>query len=337
MKKIISLILVMLIGFSFAVPVFAADSADTAEKEGCSFVEFFENIFAEISSFFKGIKYYFQVKSEKVPNTMNQNAIHMLESVDDTIGDSFIITTSDGKVIAIDGGFKNETDYFIQYLKAVTGQKKPVIDAWFLTHPHTDHVEVFYEIAENRSDKVSFNEVILNFAPYEYYADIDSTEGAEMVAEFNRISKAFPEKIHIPEDGDAFSIGEAKITMLYTFDPAFPNVNDSSLIFRMELGDKSVLFTGDAAVDSGNKVLNNPEFRALIDCDICKMSHHGQDGVSEDFYKAADPDICLWPTPTWVYNNTNGNLKTLEVREWIEEIGVEQNYKSFEGSQVIYL
>ena len=34
-----------------------------------------------------------------------QNAIHMLKSVTNTIGDSFIITTSDGKVIVIrDGG-----------------------------------------------------------------------------------------------------------------------------------------------------------------------------------------------------------------------------------------
>ena len=49
-------------------------------------------------------------RKEKVKNTMNQNAIHMLKSVTDTIGDSFIITTEDGKVIVIDGGHNTETD-----------------------------------------------------------------------------------------------------------------------------------------------------------------------------------------------------------------------------------
>jgi hypothetical protein len=60
-------------------------------------------------------------------------------------------------------------------------------------------------------------------------------------------------------------------------------------------------------------------------------------GTSKEFYEAVSSEICLWPTPTWVWDNRNGNLKTLEVRDWIDEIGVKENYKAFEGSQVIYL
>ena len=66
---------------------------------------------------------------------MRQNAIHILRSVTDTNGDSFIITTEDGKIIGINGGHKTETDYFEEYLKAVTGTGKPHIDAWFFV-PH---------------------------------------------------------------------------------------------------------------------------------------------------------------------------------------------------------
>ena len=344
MKKVISLIVAMTMLLICAVPVtaFAGQSAHmalavTEDAEDSAIVAFFKDLFSDIRSFFRGIGFYFEVKSEKVPETMNQNAIHMLKSVDDTIGDSFIITTEDGKVIVIDGGFKNETDYFVQYLKAVTGQRKPKIDAWFLSHPHTDHVEVFYEIAKNRADDVSFDKVLLKYAPYDYYASMDSEEGAQMVGEFDRISEAFPEKVQVLSDGDTFSIGAADITVLYTFDPEYTNVNDSSLIFRMELGGKSVLFTGDAAVSAGNKVLANPEYKALLKSDICKMSHHGQDGVSQEFYEAVAPEICLWPTPSWVWDNRNGNLQTLEVRAWIEELGVEKNYLAWEGSQVIYL
>ncbi len=28
----------------------------------------------------------------------------------------------------------------------------------------------------------------------------------------------------------------------------------------------------------------------------------------------------------WVYENTNGNLKTFETREWVRELGVKQEY-----------
>ena len=340
MKKIIAIMLVVLTAFACMLPAFAAatqESTAFAESEENKFVAFFKDLFAKIKSFFRQIKYFFEVKKEKVPNTMNQNAIHMLKSVEDTIGDSFIITTQDGKVIAVDGGHDFETDYFVQYLKAVTGQKVPKVDAWFLSHPHNDHVPVFYEVAENRSKQVTFDKVLLNYAPYDFYASIDSTEGPEMVGTFDRLSKDFPEKAQILHDGDIFNIGAAKITVLYTFDPAYTNVNESSLIFRMDLGGKSIMFTGDAGVNAGNKVLENPEYKAFLDCDICKMSHHGQDGVSKEFYEAVNPSACLWPTPTWVWDNRNGNLQTLEVRAWMEEIGVEKNYLAWEGSQVIYL
>lgn len=346
MKRFISIILVMVMMFACAVPAFAVQAepeqtaVSAAEEENGDnvFIAFFDKLFAKIRAFFGSVKYYFVVKKEGVPNTMNKNAIHMLKSVEDAIGDSFIITTEDGKVIAIDGGYKFETDYFIQYLRAVTGQIVPKIDVWFLTHPHTDHVQVFNEVAENRTNQVNFDKVILKYAPYDFYASINSTEGAEMVGEFDRISKAFPEKVQIINDGDVFNIGAAKITTLFTFDPAFTNVNDASLIFRMDLGGKSVLFTGDAGVSSGNKVLANPEYKELLDCDICKMSHHGQAGVSKEFYETVDPEICLWPTPSWVWNNSHESLVLLtpEVRAWIEEIGVEKNYLSWQGSQVIY-
>ena len=95
-------------------------------------------------------------------------------------------------------------------------------------------------------------------------------------------------------------------------------------------------FTGDAGVNAGNTALGDWESSGLIDCDICKMAHHGQDGADRNFYEAVSPEICLWPTPSWVWDNTNGNLKTLEVRAWMEELGVKENHVAWEGSCVIY-
>lgn len=97
------------------------------------------------------------------------------------------------------------------------------------------------------------------------------------------------------------------------------------------------MFTGDAQVNAGNKTLADWESSGLIDCDICKMAHHGQDGVDRNFYEAVSPEICLWPTPTWVWDNVNGNLQTLEVRGWIDELGVKENYVAKDGSHVLYL
>lgn len=340
-RPIISTLLVFVLLFALAVPALAAVSGQAAlavsADFGTRFKDFFTKLFDRIKARFAPIQYFFEVKKERVPNTMHKNAVHMLKSVQDTIGDSFIITTEDGKVIVVDGGFQFETDYFIQYLKAVTGQKKPRIDAWFLSHPHTDHVEVFNEVAEHRTKQVTFDKVLLHYVPAELYASRSQEEGMQMVSAFDRISKAFPQKVQMLNTGDVFQIGQAKITVLYTADTSLIDVNEHSVIFRMDLGGKSVMFTGDAQVGAGNKTVAQWADSGLLDCDICKMAHHGQDGVGRNFYEAVAPEICLWPTPSWVWDNVNGNLKTPEVRGWIDALGVKENYVAKDGSQVLYL
>ena len=265
---------------------------------------------------------------------MNQNAIHMLKSVTDTIGDSFIITTEDGKVIVIDGGRKTETDYFVEYLKAVTGKRRPHIDAWFLSHAHDDHCEVFLEVAEHRSRTVSFDKVYANFPEASFYAGVDDW-AFSILANYYRLLPSFADKAESLREGDVFQIGAAKFTIFYTFNPAWTNCNEGSTIMRMDLAGTSVMFTGDAETNAGNYVVEKYADSGLLRCDCCKMSHHGQSGVGKSFYEAVAPEVCLWPTPTWVYNNTNGNLKTFETRAWVEELGVRKAYKSFEGSAVI--
>ena len=283
------------------------------------------------TSFWNRQKYFFQVKKEKVTNSMNRNAIHMLKSVTDTIGDSFIITTEDGKVIVIDGGHKTETDYFLEYLKAVTGQDRPHIDAWFLSHAHDDHCEVFLEIVENRKDALTFDRVYANFPDASFYAGED--EWAEKIAgDYYRLMPLFEGKAAELHEGDVFSVGAAKFTVFYTFNPEWKNCNEGSTIMRMDLGGTSVMFNGDAGENAGNYVVEKYGESGLLHCDYCKMSHHGQDGVGENFYQAVAPQVCLWPTPTWVYENTGGNLSTFETRAWVEKLGVEKEYKAFEGS-----
>ena len=339
MKKFISVFLALVMIFGCAFPALAAQSRadDTSEAPAENgFAAFFQNFFAKIKAFFERLKIRYDVKKEGVPDTMNQNAIHMLRSVTDTIGDSFIITTADGKVIVIDGGHKTETDYFVEYLKAVTGSRKPHIDAWFLSHAHDDHAEVFLEVAENRSDTVSFDKVYANFPEASFYEGYDEW-GVTVISEFNRLRPSFDDKVAELSEGDVFNIGDARFTVFYVFNPEWKNVNEGSTVMRMDLGGTSVMFTGDAETNAENYILDKWLDSGLLDCDYCKMSHHGQSGVSKKFYEAVSPEVCMWPTPTWVWDNRGGNLKTFDTRKWVEELGIKKNYKSFEGSQVIRL
>ncbi len=56
-------------------------------------------------------------------------------------------------------------------------------------------------------------------------------------------------------------------------DPCPQDENDNSIVVRMEFGDWSMLFTGDAETDERQWLMaNHPE---LLDVDILKASHHG--------------------------------------------------------------
>lgn len=339
-RSILSLFLVVVLLFTLAAPAFAAVpaalSVSLSEKaENSRFVSFCRDILARIEQLWNRVKYNYIVYKEGVRNTMNQNAIHMLKSVTDTIGDSFIITTEDGKVIVIDGGHHTETPYFIEYLKQATGMAKPHIDAWFLSHPHDDHCEVFLDVVEHYGCEVSFDKVYANFPEDPSFYEGHDEWAVTIVSEYNRLLPLFKDKAAQLSEGDVFQIGAAKFTVFYTFNPAWTNCNEASAIMRMDLGGTSVMWNGDAGTNAGNYVVKTYGDTGLLDCDICKMAHHGQDGVDRNFYEAVSPEICLWPTPTWVYENTNGNLKTDETRAWVKELGVKKEYKSFEGSTVI--
>ena len=67
------------------------------------------------------------------------------------------------------------------------------------------------------------------------------------------------------------------------------------------------------------------------------MSHHGQDGADKQLYAIINPEVCLWPTPEWLWNNDNGGgynsgtWQTLETRKWMNEIGVPRHYVEKDG------
>ena len=273
-----------------------------------------------------------------------KNAIYLLQTQTRFQNQSDIITTCDGKVIAVDGGFKEDACYFISNLKQITGQEKPHIDAWFFTHAHDDHMTCFYEIVENHWDEIEVDKIYFNFPSSQFFGRVPRPDhGAEKTAErFYSLLPRFADKAVVVFGGDKYEIGEAKIDILYTPDyDIVANVgNNSSIVFRVELGGKVILMLGDAGVESGNKLLAKYKGTGMLKADVCQMAHHGQQGVTKEFYAEVAPEVCIWHAPKWLWNNDAGKgfnthvFKTVEVRQWMDEIGtVKKNIIDMDGTQ----
>ena len=85
-------------------------------------------------------------------NQLANVSFHMVEQVENLngAGSSYIIQLKNGHLIVIDGGVFGQTPYLFDYMKTlVEDGKKPVIDAWIVSHCHRDHIGVFQTIWED--------------------------------------------------------------------------------------------------------------------------------------------------------------------------------------------
>ncbi len=246
-----------------------------------------------------------------------------------TIGNSYVFQTDKGRVVVMDGGMKEETSFLRGFLAALGNE----VEAWIVSHPHNDHVGALTEILKEPKDlKIKkvyhsrFSDDLLKCEePYDKYAyDFYESLDASGIEVVNLTEPGLTDKI----DGLNFKVLGVTNEEIRT-NP----YNNSCMIIRVWDKKKSIVFLGDAGVECGDKVLNGP-YRKDLNCDYLQVSHHGQQGCSEEFYKTIKFKVCLWPTPLWVWNNdqgkgTNtGTLTTFETRRWMDEIGIKEHHVS---------
>lgn len=255
-----------------------------------------------------------------------------LSSQVNTIGNSYVIRTANDKIIVMDGGTNHEKDYLRGFIEALGGK----VDMWFLSHPHGDHIGAVTAILQslNRLEikqiyHSRFTEELIDCekgcaeATRKFYAMLDNLTDIEVI------------DCHC---GDIFELDGVKIKVLAEKNPemADKDYNNSSMVVKVWDKQKSIIFLGDLGPIGGQKLLKS-EYAEDLKCDYLQMAHHGQAGCDKEFYDKTEFRACLWPTPSWVYDNdqgggyNTGRLKTMEVREWMKEKGITEHYLSFEG------
>jgi beta-lactamase superfamily II metal-dependent hydrolase len=266
-------------------------------------------------------------------STGKSATLWMLPAMTSSQMNSFVIQTPSGKIIVIDGGTSGDTNYLRGFLAAL-GNK---VDIWILSHPHQDHIDAATKIIE-KPGKLQLGKFYGSFLDLELAKKVEPAE-AHTLEEFLAAKKKNPIEYIEPEISDILEIDGIKIEFLGIKNPEIRKgaFNNSSIVFRMDVGDKRILFTGDLEHHGGQKILANCPHEKLK-ADIIQMAHHGQNGTSREFYEVVGAKECLWNTPLWLWNNDSGkgkgsgDWKTLEVRAWMEEMGT-KNYLLFDGLQ----
>lgn len=262
--------------------------------------------------------------------------IYMLTSQSGAQMMSFIVK-NDEFLLVFDGGNTCDADFLCTYVKSLGGK----IDGWFITHPHSDHIDAMYSLLDRHFDEVIINTVYLNFPSDNFLKKHDSKQ-FEHVLRLREQINAKSVNVHIVHTADEYKFGDIAIKVLREPDESITSnaYNNSSVVYRLESEGKSMLFLGDLGVEGGRQLLEQVPHE-LIKSDFVQMAHHGQNGVEKSVYEVINPDYCFWCTPSWLWDNDAGrgydthSWKTIVTRGWMSEIGIKWHYVSKDGTHEV--
>lgn len=271
--------------------------------------------------------------------------LHMLKSVRDTINTSFIL--QDGNTLLVfDGGFPCEADYLHDYLVQLGGR----VNGWFLTHIHDDHIGAMLTVLNKYTD-ICVERIFCNFPSDEFIAKYEPRQTTMTSVELSQLFQRTITRLQIPlvrvNRGDWIPFGKMAVQVLLTPDESITTgaINNSSCVFSVTAEGKKLLFLGDLGPEGGARLLQSTSPDQL-QSDYVQMAHHGQGGVSKEVYKVIRPQYCLWCTPTWLWDNSDGKpenydtgpFQTIVTRGFISEMRcVKRHYVMKDGTHVINL
>ena len=245
----------------------------------------------------------------------------------------YLIKTKQGKVIAIDGGTVADTENFIKNVNDLGGK----IDIWFITHPHKDHAGVLNSVIEQNID-LNIEKIYYTANDLSWYLEYDPERAYEAENFYKTINNSkIKDKVEEVALNQIINIDNVSFEIIGVKNPEITvnPFNNSSMVIKLKVNEKQVLFLADTGAESGKKLLETQGDK--LKSDIVQMAHHGQDGVTEEVYKKINPKICLWPTPDWLWDNdpgtgyNTGPYKTIETRNWMETLNVKQNIIAKDG------
>ncbi|HLB95508.1 MAG TPA: ComEC/Rec2 family competence protein [Patescibacteria group bacterium] len=198
-------------------------------------------------------------------------------------GDASYIKMPGGEDVLIDGGPDNKV---LDELGKVMDFGDREINLVILSHPHADHLTGLLEVLKRyKVDEVWETGV-------EYSSQTYDSWQKEISAQ------KIPDKI--VKAGDEKNFGEAKIVVLYPLSPLenlpagrqvkrIDNLNNASIINRLDYQKFSVLFLGDAETEVQKKIA--PQMRMAT---VLKTGHHGsRNGTTEEILAVVRPALAI--------------------------------------------
>ncbi len=190
-------------------------------------------------------------------------------------GDATLIELPNDKTMLIDGAKNNKANFLIDYIKKKDISK---IDYLIATHPHADHIGGLAEVIKSFSiGKIYMPEVIHTTKTYENFL-------LTIKDKDKRIKRAQAGEIILNED-------QLNIKIFSPQHKNYSNLNNWSIVIKINYGKTSFLFTGDIEKEVEKELVDS---NYNINSTLLKVSHHGSSTSSSfDFLEKVSPEYSI--------------------------------------------
>ncbi len=221
----------------------------------------------------------FRDRFTPAPPTLTGKVLHIY-AIDVGQGDSYLIVTPERKAVLIDAGLAEAGTQVVAFLRRLDIRE---LDLLIATHPHADHIGGIGYVLEAVKVK--------NF--------LDSGQEHTTLT-YRRMLEAVKThvgRLVIAQAGQKFNLDNGIVlAVLGPRQPWLQNVsgsdlNANSIVMRLDYGQFSMLFTGDAEDETEARLLAD---KAPLNVKVLKVAHHGsRHSTKEPFLRAVKPEVAI--------------------------------------------
>ena len=226
----------------------------------------------------------------------------------------YSIKGSDGRVIIIDGGWKEDECHVRKAISRLGSQ----VDLWIITHPHPDHVGAFNAIMETGDLKIK--EIWAPKIKVPIYKKYQKPWDEYPIYQgFRRLMSKRSTMTWI-KAGQEIPFYGLDFEFFNSYSYSIPKqtediCNGSSLVFKVSGKEDSMLFTGDMDPKVGKALVK--KYGERLQADYLQMPHHGNNRGRYPFFHVVDAKKVFVDAPSFLlgYPMVKANLSYFKKKD----------------------